>query len=110
MNAKAMRGTRMVLAALFLAAGAAKLAGADLMIQQFDVIGLGQSARYVVGSFEIIAGLCFLSSRLAVYGALLVSCLTVGAIGATIGHAARTVIDAPAASEPQLTVFRSSQA
>jgi uncharacterized membrane protein YphA (DoxX/SURF4 family) len=107
MNAKAMRGAGIALAALFLGAGAAKLAGTDLMIQQFEVIGLGQGARCVVGLFEIIAGLCFLSGRLSVYGALLVSCITVGVIGATIGHAARVVIKAPADSQPQLTVSRS---
>jgi uncharacterized membrane protein YphA (DoxX/SURF4 family) len=110
MDAKAMRRARVALAALFLAAGAAKLAGAELMVQQFDFIGLGQGMRYVVGSLEILAGMCFLSTRLAVFGALLVSCLTVGAIGAKIGHAARAVIKAPAASEPPPSVFRSSRA
>lgn len=100
----------LLLAALFLAAGCAKLAGADLMIRQFDVVGLGQGARYVVGSVEIVAGLCFLSRRLAVVGALLASGITVGVIGVTIGHAARLVTKAPAAGEPQLTVSRGYQA
>jgi hypothetical protein len=110
MNAKAMRGARFALALLLFAAGAAKLTGADVMIRQFDVIGLGQWARYVVGAFEIIAALCFLSTRLAVYGALLVTCITLAVIGATIGHTARAVIKVPAASEPQLTVFKGYQA
>jgi uncharacterized membrane protein YphA (DoxX/SURF4 family) len=110
MNAKAMRGARVALALLLFAAGTAKLAGGDLMIRQFDVIGLGQWARYAVGAFEIIAALCFLSTRLAVYGALLVCCMTLGLIGAIIGHTARAVIKQPAAGEPQLTVFKGYQA
>jgi hypothetical protein len=110
MTIEALRGARIALAALFLAAGTAKLAGADLMVQQFEVVGLGQGFRYLFGSLEIAASLCFLSTRLAVYGAVLVSALTVGAVGATIGHAARLVLKAPPSLVPQITVTRTHQA
>ncbi len=104
MNVNAMRCAQVALAVLFMGAGAAKLAGAHVMIQQFEVIGIGQAARYIVGSFEIVADICLLSTRLAACGALLVSCITVGVIGATIGHAARVVNKTPPVVEPQPTL------
>jgi uncharacterized membrane protein YphA (DoxX/SURF4 family) len=110
MNIKAMRCAQVALGVLFVSAGAAKLAGVHIMIHQFDVIGLGPAARYVAGSLEIIAGLCLFSTRLAVYGAVLVSCITVGSVGATIGHAARVVIEAPPALAPQPAFSRTRQA
>ncbi len=110
MTTEVLRGARIALAALLLAAGLAKLAGANLMVQQFDVVGLGQAFRYLFGVLEIVAALCLLSTRLAVYGAVLVSALTVGAVGATIGHAARVVLQSPPSHEPQITVTRTHRA
>jgi uncharacterized membrane protein YphA (DoxX/SURF4 family) len=106
MTTQVLRGARIALAALLLAAGLAKLAGANLMVQQFDVVGLGQAFRYLFGLLEIVAAFCLLSTRLAVYGAVLVSALTVGAVGATIGHAARVVLQSPPSQVPQITVTR----
>jgi putative oxidoreductase len=54
---------------LFVAAGAAKLAGAEIMVQEFDLVGLGQSARILVGLIEIIGGLCLIVPRAGVLGA-----------------------------------------
>ena len=37
----------------FVAAGLAKLAGADMMVATFDAIGVGQWFRYVTGAIEL---------------------------------------------------------
>ena len=42
-------GVRVLLALAFGAAGAAKLAGAQQMVQVFDAIGFGQWFRYLTG-------------------------------------------------------------
>jgi hypothetical protein len=110
MNIRAMRCAQVALGVLFVGVGAAKLAGVHVMIQQFDVIGLGSSARYLAGSLEIIAGMCLFSSRLAACGAVLVTCVTLGSVGATIGHAARVVIEAPPVVAPQPAFSRTRQA
>src|SRR4051794_20414690 len=44
---------RLIAAAAFLAAGAAKLAGVPMMIEVFDHIGIGQWFRIVTGVIEI---------------------------------------------------------
>lgn len=64
----------------FLAAGSAKLAGAEMMVQVFDALGLGQWFRYVTGLIEIGgAALLWLDGR-QVFGAGLLLCTMVGAI------------------------------
>ena len=40
-------------AAAFFAAGSAKLAGADYMVELFNDIGVGQWFRYVTGAVEV---------------------------------------------------------
>jgi len=46
-------GVRVLLALAFGAAGAAKLAGAQQMVQVFDAIGFGQWFRYLTGLVEV---------------------------------------------------------
>jgi putative oxidoreductase len=71
---------------VFVVAGGAKLAGVDIMVQKFDLVGLGHSFRILVGSLEIIGGLCLLVPRTGVLGATLVACAVAGFLSAAIGH------------------------
>src|SRR5262245_64039750 len=92
MNRERLYRVQALLGLVFVAAGAAKLAGLDLTVRQFDLIGLGQWFRYPFAALEIAGGLALLVPRAAVYGALVLSCLIVGATGATIGHVARVAL------------------
>jgi putative oxidoreductase len=44
----------------FLGAGAAKLAGAESMVEQFEKIGIGQWFRYLTGAIEISGAVALL--------------------------------------------------
>jgi putative oxidoreductase len=69
------------LAALaFLAAGGSKLAGVPSMVELFDKVGLGQWFRYVTGLLEVAGAIGLLISRCALYAAVLLSLVMVGAI------------------------------
>jgi len=68
-----------LLGAAFLMAGGAKLAGADPVVQQFDIIGMGQWLRYLTGALEVVAAILLVVPGKSGYGALLVSCIMVGA-------------------------------
>jgi putative oxidoreductase len=69
------------LAALaFLAAGGSKLAGVPSMVELFDKVGLGQWFRYVTGLLEVAGAIGLLISRYALYAAVLLSLVMVGAI------------------------------
>ena len=83
---------QIVVAAMFLGAGGAKLAGAVPMVQMYDVIGVGQWFRYVTGIIEVGSALMLLVPSLAGFGAALLACTMVGAIIAhfTVLHSAPT--------------------
>ena len=80
---------QVALAAMFLMAGASKLAGAAAMVSLFDAVGLGQWFRYVTGIIEVTAGFALLVPTAAVFGALLLIPTMLGAIitNAFIVHA-----------------------
>jgi putative oxidoreductase len=61
---------QIVVALAFVAAGAAKLAGAPFMVQLFDQIGLGQWFRVVTGVVEIFGAATLLYPRSASFGGL----------------------------------------
>jgi len=61
---------QLVLAAMFLAAAVAKLAGAPIWVQIFDQIGLGQWFRIVTGVVEIVGAVALLVPGFAAFGAL----------------------------------------
>lgn len=61
---------RGVLAVAFFAAGTAKLAGAQMMVDLFGQIGFGQGFRYVTGLVEIAGAVCLLTPRLVGAGAI----------------------------------------
>jgi uncharacterized membrane protein YphA (DoxX/SURF4 family) len=94
-------GVQILLGVIALAAGYAKLSGAGLMVQQFQALGLGYGFLFVAGTAEILAGLCLLLPRGGILGAVLLSCVMVGALGMTIGAVASAIAAQPQA--PQLT-------
>jgi uncharacterized membrane protein YphA (DoxX/SURF4 family) len=73
-------GLQMLTALVFLAAGGAKLAGIDSMVEEFERIGVGQWFRYVTGAIEIGGAIALLISSLSGFGALLLAATMVGAI------------------------------
>ena len=60
-------------AAGFLAAGGLKLAGAPMMVDLFDCIGVGQWFRIVTGLVEVTGGVLLLLPGLAAFGGLLLA-------------------------------------
>lgn len=71
-----------LLAAVFLAAGGAKLAGVPMMVENFQHIGFGQWFRYLTGALEVIGAILILMPRVAAFGGVLLSCIMAGAIAA----------------------------
>jgi putative oxidoreductase len=69
-----------IVAAAFLAAGVAKLAGVPFMVHLFDQIGFGQWFRIVTGVVEIIGAVTLLYPGLASIGALWLGGTMVGAV------------------------------
>jgi uncharacterized membrane protein YphA (DoxX/SURF4 family) len=59
-----------LLAAVFLAAGCAKLAGVPMMVEIFDQIGIGQWFRIVTALVEIGGAIALLVPGLAAFAAL----------------------------------------
>ena len=78
---------------IYLCAGSAKLLGADIMVEAFDVTGLGQSLRIAVGLLEIGGGLCLFVPRATIYAAMVLGCTILGILGATVGHMAQVGIE-----------------
>jgi len=70
-------------AAMFLFAGSLKLIGVPLMVQEFDVIGVGQWFRYLTGTIEVVSAILLLTPSLALYGA---AALAVTMVGAIVAH------------------------
>jgi putative oxidoreductase len=69
-----------VIAAAFLAAGSAKLAGVPFMVDLFQQIGIGQWFRVVTGVVEVVGGVALLTPGLASIGALWLGGTMVGAV------------------------------
>jgi uncharacterized membrane protein YphA (DoxX/SURF4 family) len=110
MQATGFYRVQAALGLIYVLAGAAKLAGADIMVEAFDVTGLGQSLRIAVGILEIGGGLCLFVPRASIYAAMVLGCTIVGVLGATIGHMARLGIDQPQFERPQFTVAKTYRA
>lgn len=73
---------KVLLTLAFVAAGLAKLSGVEMMVQTFDAVGVGQWLRYVTGAIEIVgAALLWVQGR-QIFGAGLLLCTMVGAVGA----------------------------
>ena len=69
-----------IVAAAFLAAGVAKLAGAPFMVETFEQIGAGQWFRIVTGVVEVVGAIALLVPGLASVGALWLGGTMVGAV------------------------------
>ena len=82
---------QILLGVIAIAFGYVKLTGAGLMVQQFQAIGLGQGFLTVAGIAEIVAGICLLLPRGGVLGAVVLTCVMVGALGVIIGHMASAI-------------------
>jgi hypothetical protein len=88
MKASGIYVLQAVSGAAALATACASLAGADLIVQQFEAMGLGPSFRLLAGSIELIAGLILIIPRTGALGGAILACLTVATVGATLGHLA----------------------
>ena len=71
---------RVLLALAFVSAGGMKLAGAPQFVELFEQIGAGQWFRLLTGTLEVVGGLLVLVPRTAVWGALLLAAVMVGAL------------------------------
>lgn len=61
---------QVLLALAFLADAGAKLASVPMLVEEFNLIGLGQWLRYAAAIVEIIGAIALLTPRFAAYGAL----------------------------------------
>lgn len=75
----ALWAVKAVLTAIFAAAGGAKLAGAQPMVEAFGTIGLGQWFRYLTGAIELAGAAALLLPALAGFAALLLAATMAGA-------------------------------
>jgi putative oxidoreductase len=64
----------------FIAAGIAKLIGAEMMVATFEAIGVGQWFRYVTGAIEVASAVLLFVPGKQVYGAGLLVCTMIGAV------------------------------
>ncbi len=74
---------QVLLALAFLAAAGAKLASVPMLVEDFNLIGLGQWLRYVAAIVEIIGAIALLTPGFAAYGALW---LAITMFFATLAH------------------------
>jgi uncharacterized membrane protein YphA (DoxX/SURF4 family) len=70
---------KLVLAALFLFFGGAKLAGLPAMIEVFEHVGLGQWFRYFTGLLEVGGAALLLWPATTALGALILMVVSIGA-------------------------------
>jgi uncharacterized membrane protein YphA (DoxX/SURF4 family) len=71
---------KLVLAALFLFTGGAKLAGLPAMVEVFERVGFGQWFRYLTGILEVGGAALLLWPPTTALGALLLTIVSVGAL------------------------------
>ena len=74
------RVLQFLLAAAFLLAGAAKLAGAHVPVETFEKIGLGQWLRYYTGGLEVVFACLLMIPRTAALAAAVLAAIMVGAV------------------------------
>ena len=71
---------KILLTVAFVAAGAAKLIGAPMMVESYEVIGLGQWFRYLTGIIEVGGAVLLWIPRRQAWGAALLGATMVGAV------------------------------
>jgi putative oxidoreductase len=94
----ALWAVKIMLAAVFIAAGGAKLYGVPMMVDLFEIIGVGQWFRYVTGALEVIGAVLILMPALSAVGGLLLCCIMVGA---TLTH----LFVLPGSAIPAMVLF-----
>jgi hypothetical protein len=77
---RGMRVLELLLAAVFVGSGAAKLLAVPSMVSLFAEIGVGQWFRLVIGVTELAGGVLLLSRVLAGVGAVMLTGVMAGAI------------------------------
>jgi uncharacterized membrane protein YphA (DoxX/SURF4 family) len=87
MKTIALYGLQMLVGLVALAAGYAKLTGMGFVAEPFAMIGLGKTFLVLAGAAEVLAGLCLLFPRSGVVGALILTSVMVGTMGASVGSA-----------------------
>ena len=75
---------KIVLALMFAAAGGFKLMGAPMMVAEFQHVGLGQWFRYFTGTCEIVGAVLLLLPAATGFGAVLLTCVCIGAFFAQL--------------------------
>ncbi|WP_392840062.1 DoxX family protein [Streptomyces sp. LN500] len=70
---------QVILALVFVMAGASKMAGAQDMVKVFQDVGVGQWLRYVTGSLELAGAVLLLVPRLSALGGLVLTGVMAGA-------------------------------
>jgi putative oxidoreductase len=70
---------KILLAALFLFTGGAKLAGLPAIVEVFEKVGFGQWFRYFTGALELSGAALLLWPATTAYGALLLTIVSLGA-------------------------------
>ena len=71
---------RLLLTAVFLMAGHAKLSGNPMMVQVFAAVGLGQWFRYLTGGLEVAGALGLLNGHTAGLAAGMLASVMAGAV------------------------------
>ena len=71
---------QLLLAAVFLIAGTTKLVGAEMQVETFEKLGVGQWFRYFTGTVEVIAAILIIVPRTVVIGAALLAAAMVAAV------------------------------
>jgi uncharacterized membrane protein YphA (DoxX/SURF4 family) len=85
--ANALYDLQMLVGLVALAAGYAKLTGMGFIAEPLAMIGLGKTFLILAGAAEVLAGLCLLFPRSGVVGALLLTSVMLGTMGASVGAA-----------------------
>ena len=75
---------KLVLAGLFVFAGGAKLVGLPAMVAVFEHVGFGQWFRYFTGALELAGAALLLWPATTGIGALLLTCVSLGAFVAQL--------------------------
>lgn len=75
---------RVLIAALFLFAAFMKLSGQAMMVQEFDVVGLGQWFRVFTGILELAGAVAVVIPSVSAFGAALLLLVDIGAFFAQV--------------------------
>lgn len=84
MGAVGVWALRIILGAAFVLFALMKLGGRQAMVDEFDVVGLGQWFRYATGILELIGGLAVFVPAISVFAAILLLVVDLGALVAQV--------------------------